>query len=119
MDEQEVRQIIREEIANASRELLLELVQPERYTFQKHIQMFDSRNIQTGRTDGTIIATASDQKIGFYGTTPVDQPATVADPSISTVSGSGADATINTNFTNLDNAVESIIDRLQELGLIK
>jgi len=44
---------------------------------------------------------------GFYGVTPVDQPATIADPS-----GGG------TQDSQARVAIEAIIDRLQELGLI-
>ncbi len=110
LNEEQIREIIRDELRGFDT--------IERYTFQKHLQIFDGRNVQTGRTVGTKFPAASDQLWGAFGVTPVNQPATVSDPSIASVSGSGADATINTNFTNLDNAVEAIIDRLQELGLI-
>jgi len=46
-------------------------------------------------------------KIAFYNTTPVNQPDTVADPS----GGATQDAEART-------AIDAIIDRLQELGLI-
>lgn len=46
-------------------------------------------------------------KIGFYGTSPVSQPATISDPS----GGGTQDAEART-------AINSLIDRLQELGLI-
>lgn len=55
---------------------------------------------------GTMIGTATNQLLGFYGQTPVDQPATVADPT-----GGTPDAEART-------AINAIIDRLQELGLI-
>ena len=61
-------------------------------------------------TTGTEIGTATNQLLGFYGVTPVDQPATVGDPD---QSGDAA-ADIAANAA----AIESIIDRLQELGLI-
>jgi len=97
MTEEQIRNIIREELSA--------LFAIDRYTFQKHLQLFDGRNVQTGRTTGTKIATASDQKLGFYGVTPVDQPETVAD-----ASGCSGDA---------DDKVNDVIDRLQELGFIK
>jgi hypothetical protein len=50
---------------------------------------------------------ATTDLIGFYGVTPVDQPATVADPA----GGSVIDTEART-------AINAIIDRLQELGLI-
>lgn len=53
---------------------LSQLIASDRYTVQKHIQMFDGRNMQLGLTTGTKIGTATTQKIGFYGVTPVVQP---------------------------------------------
>lgn len=99
MTEEEVRQIIREELSN--------LLAIDRYTFQKHLQIFDAKNIQLGRTTGTKIGTATTQKLAFYGVTPVDQPATVDDPTGGATTDAQARGAINT-----------IIDRLQELGLI-
>lgn len=68
MDEQQVRQIIREE--------LQKLIKSDRYTFHKLVQVLDGRNIQVGKTTGTQIGTeggASGQKLGFFGATPVAQ----------------------------------------------
>lgn len=66
---------------------------------------------QAGSGGGTLrglkIGSAITSLIGFYGATPVDQPATVADPT----GGSTIDAEART-------AIGLIIDRLQELGLI-
>jgi hypothetical protein len=56
---------------------------------------------------GIKIGSATSSLLGFYGVTPVDQPATVADPA----GGGTVDAEART-------AVNAIIDRLQELGLI-
>lgn len=111
LTEEKVREIMQEELGN--------FILSDRYLFEKKIQIANGQNIQTGRTIGTKIGIAADNLLSFFGVTPVNQPETVADPAISSVSGSGADATINTNFINLENAVEAIIDRLQELGLIK
>jgi len=99
LTEQQVRNIIRDELSD--------FITNERYIFQKHLQIFNGRNIQFGRTNGTKFGTATDQLIGFYNTTPVNQPATVADPS----GGVTTDAEART-------AIGEIIDRLQELGLI-
>lgn len=43
----------------------------DRFIFQKHLQLLDGKNIQLGRTTGTMVGTATDQKIGFLGVTPV------------------------------------------------
>ncbi len=73
MDEARIREIIREELAA--------VLGTDKFVFQKHIQLFDGRNIQTGRTTGTKIGTAADQKLGFFGVAPVAQqsaPTTLA-----------------------------------------
>ena len=64
-------------------------------------------NIIAPTTTGTQIGTATDQLLGFYGATPVNQPETIADPS----GGATVDSEART-------AINALIDRLQELGLI-
>ena len=61
----------------------------------------------TGTLRGIKIGSATSSLLGFYGATPVDRPATVTDPT----GGGTIDAEART-------AVNAIIDRLQELGLI-
>ena len=99
LNEERVREIMREEFST--------FIRSDRFTFPKLIQMLDGRNIQTGRTTGTKFPQASDQKWGAFGVTPVDQPATVSDPS----GGGTVDAEART-------AIDTLIDRLKELGLI-
>ena len=60
-----------------------------------------------GTLRGIKIGSATSSLLGFYGVTPVDQPATVSDPT----GGGTQDAEART-------AINAIIDRLQELGLI-
>ena len=100
LTEQQVRDIIQEELAN--------FVAVDRYIFQKDLQLFNGRNIQLGRGIGTKIATATDQLIGFWGTTPVNQPATVANPAGQT----------NDLDSEARTAIEAIIARLKEPGVI-
>lgn len=76
MNEEQIRQIIREEISDA----LQSLIANERYTFQKHLQIFDGRNVQLGRGVGTNLGTAADQKLGFYGKTPIIQSGAISAP---------------------------------------
>ena len=105
MNEEQVRKIIRDELKS--------LLATDRVTFQKHLQIFDARNVQVGKTNGTIIATeggTSGQKLGFFGKTPVTQPSTVADPSGGGVAGVDLPAR---------GAINSIIDSLQSLGLMQ
>lgn len=72
MNEEQIRQIIRDELKS--------LILLDKYTFQKNIQIFDGRNIQLGRTNGTKIGTAIDQKLGFYNKAPIIQQATITTP---------------------------------------
>jgi hypothetical protein len=60
-----------------------------------------------GTLRGLRIGDASTALLGFYGATPVDKPDTIADPS----GGLMVDAEART-------AINALIDRLQELGLI-
>jgi hypothetical protein len=53
--------------------------------------------------DGTRLGQNATDLVGFYGATPVDQPATVADA---------------TDAATAITTVNAVIDRLQELGLI-
>ena len=73
MNDEAVRKIIREELAN--------FIKLDRYLFDRNIQILDARHIQLGKSTGTKIATESTQKLGFFGATPVTQQANVAGPS--------------------------------------
>lgn len=75
--------------------------------FNGNLFVKDGSTISTGGTTGLKIGNSTTEKIGFYGETPVDQPATVSDPS----GGATQDAEART-------AISTVIDRLQELGLI-
>lgn len=76
-------------------------------------------NLTIGET-GVSIGTATSQKLSFYGVTPVDQPATVSDAVTQDLTGGGTvDKTkLEADLTSCKNAINAIIDRLQELGLI-
>jgi len=105
MDRDEVRQFIVETMREVSKELFAN----DKFIFKKNIKIEDGFGIESGMREGLIIGTDTGQKIGFYGTTPVDQPVTVIDPT--TEGGVVQDATCRTR-------VGDLIDRLQELGLI-
>jgi hypothetical protein len=102
---EQVKRIIKEELSG--------FIKSDRYLFHKLIQILDGQNLQIGRTTGTKIGTNTDQKLGFFGTTPVDKPETVADP---TNPGANYNQTVAQSAVD---AIDYIIDRLQELGLIK
>lgn len=108
LTEQQVRQIIREEL----RDLLFS----DRYIFKKLIQMLDGRNMQFGRSVGTKIGTEggdSGQKFGFWNTTPVTQPAAIADPN--NVSGTYNQSEVQ----DIVDKVKLILDKLQDTGFIQ
>lgn len=54
-DKQQIEQIIADKLSG--------FIKIDRYVFDKNIQILDGRNIQVGRTIGTKIGTATDQKI--------------------------------------------------------
>ena len=60
-------------------------------------------NLILATTTGTQIGEASNQLLGFYGATPVDQPATVSDA---------------TGTSDVVARLNEVIARLEELGLI-
>lgn len=99
MDEKRIKEIIREELDFFFR--------GDKFIFELPIQILDGRNIQTGKTTGTKIGTETAQLVGFYGVTPVDQGATIADPA----GGGTVDAQART-------AINALIDRLQDIGII-
>ena len=55
--------------------------------------------------------------VGFFGTTPAAQQTTPDAPSLTSVSGSGDDLTINSNFASLESTANQIRTRLETLGL--
>lgn len=63
LTEDQVRAIIREELRS--------FLGSDRYKFDKTIQIMDGRNVQLGRSTGTKIGTATDQKLAFFGATPI------------------------------------------------
>lgn len=79
----------------------------DRYVFQKNLQLMDGRNIQLARGTGTKIGTATDQKLAFYGETPVVQAASISNPS----GGSTQDSESRT-------AIISILTALRNIGII-
>ena len=106
LTEEQVRQIIRDELSN--------FLGSDKYLFQKHLQLFDGRNIQTGLTTGTKIGTATTQKISLWNATPIIQPASGNQAALSLDTDvTGADtvdkAAINTNFTN----IQTLVNRLR------
>lgn len=79
----------------------------DRLVLEKLLQILDGRNIQTGTQTGTMIGTAANQKVGFYGKTPIAQSGAISAPS--------GGATIDAQARS---AIVSIIAVLVNSGLI-
>lgn len=103
LTEEQVRFIIKDE--------LQKFIKSDRYVFEKHIQMLDGNNIQAGRTLGTKIGLAADNKLGVYGKTPIVQQQFPNAPSTpgGTYSQTEAQSTVTT--------VNSIITILRNFGI--
>lgn len=76
--------------------------------------------IGTNQPDGACLGLTSDEKIGFFGTTPADQPASANEAAVTT------SVTTTATTTNLASTVSDIVTLLNqvrtdlvELGLIK
>lgn len=77
------------------------------FTMYKTLQMLDGRNVQTGKDNGTILATEATQKLGFWGTTPYAQLAAPSNPS----GGTTVDSEART-------ALISLLNKLKLYGLL-
>lgn len=95
MNEEQIRKIIREELSSVFKN--------DKTVFDKLIQLLDGRNIQVGRTTGTNIGTATDQKIGLYGVTPVVQAGAISAPTGGLTVDSEARSAINSIRTAIKN----------------
>lgn len=96
-----------------------------------NLAFVDGSNLSFATSTGTKIGTATTQKLGFFDKTPVVQPAGAnqaaltnstggtADGTLSAVSGTGDDADINNNFTELHVLLNEIRTVLVNLGLMK
>lgn len=81
------------------------LVFPDRYLFQRDIELFNGKNIKIGVSTGTKIG-QSNSKIAFFGATPVVQQPFIAYPS--------GGATVDSQARS---AVTSVITTLQQVGI--
>lgn len=114
-DKQEIRQIMQEELFSF-REKELDFNKTDRFTFEKLIQLLDGRNLQLGKTTGSKIGTATDQKLAFFNSTPIIQQ--------TTSSQTAATFAANTSGISDDTAtwdgytVGDIVAILQAFGLI-
>lgn len=102
--------------------------------FSEGLTLGDGGNVVVGSTLGTRIATAVTQKLGFFGASPVAQPAGSAEAAITNSTGGTANGTmaavsatnssdqsgvINKNFTELWTLLGAMRTALVSLGLMK
>jgi hypothetical protein len=112
MDENKVREIIRDELEG--------LLKSDRYTFAKTIQILNGRNIALGTGDGTKIGTETTQRLGFFNATPVIQQTPSASNEVTANSGTA----LNNNSTSTGSLGSTayrfaeIVAALKNLGLI-
>lgn len=77
--------------------------------------LYDGANIAVGSTTGTQIGTASTQKLGFFGATPVVQPAAYTPTNVTPDRAFDADLTTTAELADV---LGTLIADLQALGLI-
>ena len=97
-------------------------VRADRYRFLRDVEIGDTFNLRFSGNTGTKVGTSSSEKLALWGVTPVDQPAAVSDASFSTITSNAEttnNTTINSNFTSLRDTINTILDRLQEAGIIR
>ena len=116
MDENKIREIIREEMGA--------FFKSDRVTFYKLVQMLDGRNFQLGTSVGTNIGLSASAKFAFHGATPVIKSASGNQAALSldvdVTGGNTVDkAAIDANFTSIQTLVNQLRTDLINKGLIK
>jgi len=81
--------------------------------------MADYDVIGTNRPDGCQIGTASTEKVGFFGTTPCDQPASSNQAAVTAITTTHSTTTIAAVVAANTTLLNQIRTDLVELGLIK
>lgn len=76
--------------------------------------------LNDGRPDGCYVGQSSTDKVGFYGTTPADQPASASQAAVAATTTTTATTTaLQTDIDALRVLVLSIRTALVEVGIIK
>jgi hypothetical protein len=102
--------------------------------FSEGLTLGNGGNVVVGATTGSMIGTAAAQKLGFFGATPVSQPAGASEAAITNNTGGTANgsmaaitatnstdqsAAINKNLTELWTLLNAMRTALVNLGLLK
>ena len=111
MDENRIREIIREELSNTL----------SGFVFPKHIQILDGRNIITGKTTGTKFPQSADQKWGAWGQTSVVQPAPSGQNGITANDGTAwlANSTSTGGSGSTAWRISEVIRALKDIGILQ
>jgi len=112
MDEEQVRQIIRDELSN--------IFKIDRIVLDKNIQILDKRNIQLGIGTGTKFGTAATQKLGLWGTLPVVQQSAITDATVQNLTGGDtvSKSKVTADVLSVETAVNLILAALRNIGII-
>ena len=101
--------------------LLFVLIKSDKYYFSKLISLADGANIVMSSGTGTKFASSSDQKIGFWGITPIIRPSSTGEGS-GFSAGGGTAVTHTSTFTGNTGStaytISDIIKHLKNIGLI-
>src|SRR3990167_6394322 len=98
MTEQEQINFLRQEV-NDLKQIVNFFVRPDKYLFQRNIEMFNGRNIVLGNSVGTKIGTSTTQKLAFFNSTPIIQQVAITTPSGGAVIDSQARSSIGEVIT--------------------
>jgi len=99
MDEQQIRAIIRDEMAKG------------KFLISRPAQILDGNDIVIGQTLGTRLGTAASQKLAFYGKTPIIQQSGVSTPTAPSVGYVQAEA------ASAKTAIDALIAIVKNIGI--
>jgi hypothetical protein len=101
----------KKEVAEIVHKELARILGSDRYIFTRDLELANGRNIQVGRSVGTSIGTATDQKLSVYGETPVVQAGAISTPS------SAGGVYSQSQVQSVVDAVNSIITAIKNFGV--
>lgn len=104
MDEQKIREIIRDELSD--------IIKKNKLVFPYPMQILDGNDITLAQLIGTRIGTATTQKLAFLGSIPRVQWPNIPHPNIQLAAYSQA------NAESLRSTIESLMDLCKAFGLL-
>lgn len=103
------------------RQLVNFFIRSDRYRFPRDIELPSGVNLRFSETQdeggGTMIGTSPSQKLALWGAVPVAQQLNLGVPNRITVSGTGDDADINTNFSAIQSKFDDLDQILTDIGI--